>query len=71
MAFTQAQLDALDTAIAQGARSVQYADRTTVFHTLDEMIALRNLMASEIAGAVVEGQMPRPRAWYVHSAKGF
>jgi hypothetical protein len=48
MAFTNDQLSALETAIAQGALSVQYADRRVTYHTMDEMLRLRNQMRSEL-----------------------
>jgi len=48
MAFTSDQLTALETAIAQGALSVQYNDRRVTYHSLDEMLRLRNQMRSEL-----------------------
>jgi hypothetical protein len=75
MAWTQVQVDALKTAIANGYRthSVQYADRaeTITLHSLSEMIELLRLMEADVAGTVVEGAMPRPRSWAVYSTKGF
>lgn len=48
MAFTSDQLTALDSAIAQGALSVQFADRRVTYHSLAEMMRLRDLMRSEL-----------------------
>jgi hypothetical protein len=48
MAFTQTQLTALETAIAQGALSVQFGERRITYHSLDEMIRLRDTMRSEL-----------------------
>jgi hypothetical protein len=48
MAFTQTQLDQLETAIAQGALSVRYADRWVTYHTPDEMLRLRNQIRAEL-----------------------
>lgn len=43
--WTQADIDALKTAIARGVRSVTYADRTVVYHSLAEMLQLLSTMA--------------------------
>jgi len=48
MAYTQTQLDALETAIAQGALSVQFGERKITYHSLAEMTTLRNTMRSEL-----------------------
>lgn len=50
MAWTQTDLDALDASIKKGVRRVSYASGTVEYHSLDEMLKLRALMASEIAG---------------------
>ncbi len=42
MAFTQAQLDALESAIASGVTSVSYEGKSTSFRSLDEMLRLRD-----------------------------
>ena len=56
MAFTQAHLDRLDQAIASGATEVRYPDGSAVkYRTQDEMLALRQRMATAIAGAAVVG----------------
>lgn len=44
MAFTQAQLDNIENAIASGARSVSYEGKTTSFGSLDEMLRVRNII---------------------------
>lgn len=38
VAFTQADLDAIQAAIAKGERSVQYADRSVTFRSMDELL---------------------------------
>lgn len=48
MAYTQQQLDILDAAIAQGALTVEYADKKVTYRSLDEMFRIRNLMASAL-----------------------
>lgn len=48
MAFTQAQLDALDEAIASGSKRVRYADKEVEYNSLDDMLRLRQLMNDEL-----------------------
>ncbi|MGL4478794.1 MAG: phage head-tail joining protein [Aeromonas veronii] len=48
MAYTQAQLDALDAAIASGALSVRYADQQVTYRSLQEMQAIRDKMAAAL-----------------------
>lgn len=48
MAFTQTQLDALNSAIAEGALTVKYQDKSVTYRSLDEMLRLRELMYREI-----------------------
>lgn len=49
MAFSQAQLDALETAIASGTLEVTTGDKKVRYHSLDEMIRLRDLIRNQIA----------------------
>lgn len=56
MAWTQAQLDALDQAIAEGALTVRYQDKQVQYRSLDEMMRIRSLMASELG---VKARSPR------------
>jgi hypothetical protein len=49
MAWTQADLDAVDTALKNGIRKVTFADgRSREYQTTSEMLALRNQMKSEL-----------------------
>lgn len=48
MAWTQAQLDALNKAIANGSTKVKYADREVTYRSLSEMLKLRTLMTDEL-----------------------
>lgn len=68
MAFTQAQLDALKTAYAQGIRSVTFGDRTTVYQSQAEMAEAIARIETEIARSTVPA---RPRQWVGWSGKGF
>lgn len=49
MAWTSADLTALETAIKSGVRHVQYADRSVTYHSLDEMMRLREAMKNDVA----------------------
>lgn len=49
MAFTSADLEALDAAIRTGTRRVSYGTRTVDYHSLDEMMRLRQIMAADVA----------------------
>lgn len=54
MAYTQAQYDALQNAMATGALTVRYADgRTVTYRSFDEMKAILDVMAAEM------GTIPR------------
>jgi len=46
--FTQEQLDALTEAISQGAKKVKYADKEVEYHSIEEMLKLRDLMKREL-----------------------
>ena len=49
MAFTQPQLDALETAIASGTLEVTTGDKKVRYHSLDEMIRLRDIIKNQLA----------------------
>lgn len=51
MAFDQSDLAALEAAIKTGTKRVRYADREVEYHTPADMLALRDLMRTEIAAA--------------------
>lgn len=48
MAFTQAQLDALEEAIATGSRRVKYADKEVEYASLTEMLRVRDLIRKSL-----------------------
>lgn len=48
MAYTQADLDALDKAIKSGALRVRTADRDVTYRSLEEMMKIRNQMLEEL-----------------------
>lgn len=51
MAWTQADVDKLDVALASGGsvQSIAFADQTFVFRTIDEMLKLRAVMVASLA----------------------
>lgn len=51
MAWTQADLDKLDAALASGAavQSIAFADNTVTFRSIDEMLKLRAVMVAALA----------------------
>lgn len=67
MAYTQADLDAFDAEIAtiRTAAATSSGDQSTTFRKLDEMLALRALMAASITTAA--GQT---RTRYAATSKG-
>ncbi|MEM9681650.1 MAG: hypothetical protein AAF942_00155 [Pseudomonadota bacterium] len=65
MAYTQAQVDALEEAIASGALQVRYADRTVMYRSLDEMERILSRMKAEVNGTT------RTRQVRVNAEKGF
>ncbi len=48
MAFSLEQYQALSSAVAEGALSVRYADKSVTYRSLDEMLRLLKLMANEL-----------------------
>lgn len=52
MAYTQADLDALDAEIAKvrTVKSTTFGDQSTTFRSLDELLKLRAVMAAQVAG---------------------
>ncbi len=49
MAVTQADVDALNQAIADGVRSVTVGGQTTIYNTTDSLIRARDDMRREVA----------------------
>lgn len=51
MAYSQADLDALDKAIAGSTLEVQYADRRVKYRSMDELLQARQHVANQLAAA--------------------
>lgn len=62
--YTQAQLDALTAAIAQGVKEVKYGDKLVTYRDLPEMLQLQSLMRREL------GQERRVQKSYPTFSKG-
>lgn len=59
MSWTQADIDALKTAIAKGASQVRIGDEQVVFRSLAEMKQTLALMQGEVAGTPAAQVYPR------------
>lgn len=46
--FTQAQLDALESSIADGALKVKYSDKEVEYRSLEEMLKIRDIMRNAL-----------------------
>lgn len=60
MAWDQAALDAIDKSLKSGVLRVQFADRSITYRSVDELLRVRNLAASELAasgGTVIRRQL--------------
>ncbi len=68
MAFTNDQLQALETAIAQGAQSVRLNGREIRYNSTADMIKLRDIMRAELG--VVSPAVTRSKIVTVSTGKG-
>lgn len=48
MADTQAQLDALDAAIASGVQTVTFNGRTVTYHSMADLLRARSMLAARL-----------------------
>lgn len=67
MAYTQAQLDALDAAIASGTLRVRYEDRDITYRDLDELRQARQIVQADLAG---QSGTPRQTRSFASFSKG-
>lgn len=65
MAWTQAQLTALEDAIATGAMRVTHDGKTVEYRSIAEMIQVRNMMRAAMGGTTP------PRTTLVRFDRGF
>jgi hypothetical protein len=68
MAFTQADVDALRAAIAdgRGARSITFGDQSITFNSIDDMLKLLSIMQANVNAT--NGTQTRTR--YAATSKG-
>lgn len=64
MPYNQADLDALDAAIAKGVKRVEYADRSITYRSVEEMQQARTLVARQLAST------PRPKQTVLYGETG-
>lgn len=65
MAFTQTDLDAVNTALLRGEKSVQFADRSVTYRSVDEILKVKEQITSEL------GRTNRRRRQFLgYSSKG-
>jgi hypothetical protein len=64
MLYTQADVDQIKTAIAQGVLQTSFGERTTTFRSLEDMRATLALMEAEVAAAA--GTAP-PRMFQLYA----
>lgn len=60
--FTQAQLNALTAAIAQGVTRVEYDGKTVNYASINDMLGLRDRMMRELARVTDAPRAPLARA---------
>lgn len=63
MSYTQSDLDNIGRAIARGEKTVQFADRSVTYRSMDELLQARALIAAELEGT--------PRTRVASGSKGF
>ena len=72
MAVTQADVDALNAAIARGARSVTLGEQTVIFNTAESLMKARDDMRRELALQVAAAASTRrSRLTYVTMDRGY
>ena len=73
MAYTDAQLQALETALARGERRVTFQDKTVEYRSIDELrVAIREVKRGIFEQAAATGMWPSaPRQIRVTTSKGF
>ena len=72
MAYTEAQVQALETALAKGERRVSFGDKTVEYRSIDELrVALREVKRGLFEQAVATNLWPgAPRQIRVTTGKG-
>lgn len=71
MAVTQADIDALNRAIADGVRSVTIRGQTVTYNTTASLIAARDDMRRELAALAPSAEQPSRRTYLYHAGRGY
>ncbi|WP_247539092.1 phage head-tail joining protein [Ralstonia pseudosolanacearum] len=73
MAYTEAQLQALEAALARGERRITFQDKTVEYRTVEELkLAIREVKRGLFEQAAATGLWPgAPRQIRVTTGKGF
>lgn len=65
MAFSQAQLDAIEEAIAAGSTSVSYEGKSVAYRSLDDMLRIRAIIRNALGLSV------QPATVFVQHSRGY
>lgn len=74
MAFTQSDLDAVNTAVASGELKVEVNGRSVLYRSMDDLIKARDIIRSELSAAAVDANTSVRRGSYAvrfSTARGF
>lgn len=69
MAFTDADLQAIRTAIARGERSVQFADRSVTYRSMEELLQAESRISKALESVTVAPR--RSKQSRLVASKGF
>lgn len=59
MAFTQAQLDAVETAISSGELRVMFDGREVIYRSVDDLLKARNTIKQSLQASGITAAVPR------------
>lgn len=59
MAFTQSQLDAIETAIASGELKVMFDGREVIYRSIDDLLKARNTIKAALQASGIAAAVPR------------
>jgi hypothetical protein len=69
MAVSQADIDALNKALASGVRSVTLGGQTIVYNTTESLIKARNDLQNQLNAA--QGKRRSKQTYLYHSGRGY
>jgi len=68
VAYTNADLTAVRTALLRGEKAVQFSDRSVTYRSVDEILKVEAAIIAELAAASTE---TRPRQFFGVASNGF